>query len=113
MARARAQVRLCARASVTVVGTVTEPVLVPAGKEGVLEGARDARLLVIGLSDRWRTEGIGSTRLSVAAGSAGEHGMMREPGGRGLARWRLTRFPISPRGLTVERDLIGAWLRLD
>ena len=48
---------------------MTEPVLVPAGEAGVLEGARDARLLVVGLSDRWRTEGIGPARLAVAAGS--------------------------------------------
>jgi DNA-binding SARP family transcriptional activator len=64
--------RLLARASLLVqqvVGTVTEPVLVPAGEEGVLEGARGARLLVVGLSDRWRTEGIGPVRLAVAAGS--------------------------------------------
>jgi DNA-binding SARP family transcriptional activator len=64
--------RLLARASLLVqqvVGTVTEPVLVAAGEEGVLEGARDARLLVVGLSDRWRTEGIGPVRLAVAAGS--------------------------------------------
>jgi DNA-binding SARP family transcriptional activator len=64
--------RLLARASLLVqqvVGIVTEPVLVPAGEEGVLEAARDARLLVIGLSDRWRTEGIGPVRLAVAAGA--------------------------------------------
>ena len=64
--------RLLARASLLVqqvVGTVTEPVLVPAGEEGVIEGARGASLLVVGLSDRWRTEGIGPVRLAVAAGS--------------------------------------------
>lgn len=64
--------RLLARASLLVqqvVGIVTEPVLVPAGQEGVLEAARDARLLVIGLSDRWRTDGIGPVRLAVAAGA--------------------------------------------
>jgi DNA-binding SARP family transcriptional activator len=62
--------RLLARASLLVqqmVGIVTEPVLVPAGKEGVLEAAADAQLLVIGLSDRWRTEGIGPARAAVAA----------------------------------------------
>jgi DNA-binding SARP family transcriptional activator len=62
--------RLLARASLLVqqmIGIVTEPVLVRAGEEGVLEGARDARLLVVGLSDRWRTEGIGPARLAVAA----------------------------------------------
>ena len=62
--------RLLARASLLVqqvVGIVTEPVLVPAGEYGVLEAAHDARVLVIGLSDRWRTEGIGRARLAVAA----------------------------------------------
>jgi DNA-binding SARP family transcriptional activator/CheY-like chemotaxis protein len=63
--------RLLARASLLVqqvVGIVAEPVLVPRGEEGVLEGARDARVLVIGLSERWRTEGIGAARLAVAGG---------------------------------------------
>jgi len=61
--------RLLARASLLVqqvVGIVTEPVLVRAGPQGVLEAADDARLIVIGLSDRWRTEGIGAARLAVA-----------------------------------------------
>jgi hypothetical protein len=61
--------RLLARASLLVqqlVGIVTEPVLVPAGQRGMLDAARDARLLVIGLSDRWRTEGIGAARAAVA-----------------------------------------------
>jgi DNA-binding SARP family transcriptional activator len=62
--------RLLGRASLMVqqvVGIVTEPLLVPAGAEGVVGAAQDARLLVLGLSDRWRTEGIGPVRLSVAA----------------------------------------------
>jgi DNA-binding SARP family transcriptional activator len=62
--------RLLARASMLVqqvVGIVTEPVLVRPGESGVLEAAHDARLLVIGLSDRWQSEGIGSVRLAVAA----------------------------------------------
>jgi DNA-binding SARP family transcriptional activator len=64
--------RLLARASLLVqqvVGIVTEPVLVPPGEQGVLEAAGNARLLVIGLSDRWRTEGVGPVRLAVAAGA--------------------------------------------
>jgi hypothetical protein len=32
------------------------------------EASRDARLLVVGLSDRWRTEGLGHARLVVAQG---------------------------------------------
>ena len=63
--------RLLSRASMLVqqvVGIVTEPVLIRPGEQGVLEAARDARLLVVGLSDRWRTEGIGHARLAVARG---------------------------------------------
>jgi DNA-binding SARP family transcriptional activator len=62
--------RLLARASMMVqqvVGIVTEPVLVPAGPHGVLEAAEGAGLLVVGLSERWRTEGLGRVRLEVAA----------------------------------------------
>lgn len=64
--------RLLARASLLVqqlVGIVTEPVLVPAGGASVLAAAADARLLVLGLSDRWRSEGLGPTRLAVASGA--------------------------------------------
>jgi hypothetical protein len=63
--------RLLSRASMLVqqvVGIVTEPVLIRPGEESVLEAARDARLPVVGLSDRWRTEGIGQARLAVARG---------------------------------------------
>jgi DNA-binding SARP family transcriptional activator len=64
--------RLLARASLLVqqmIGIVAEPVLIPAGDRGVVEATRDARLLVLGLSDRWRAEGIGSVRLAVARGA--------------------------------------------
>jgi DNA-binding SARP family transcriptional activator len=64
--------RLLARASLLVqqvVGIVTEPVLVRTGEAGVLEASRDARLLVVGFSDRWRTEGIGHARLALAVGA--------------------------------------------
>ncbi len=64
--------RLLARASLLVqqvVGIATEPVLVRAGEAGVLEASHDARLLVIGLSDRWRIEGIGPARAAVAVGA--------------------------------------------
>jgi DNA-binding SARP family transcriptional activator len=65
--------RLLARASLLVqqvIGIVTEPMLVPAGEQGVVEAAHDARLLVVGLSERWRTEGIGPVRAAVATAAA-------------------------------------------
>jgi hypothetical protein len=64
--------RLLSRASMLVqqvVGIIAEPVLVRPGEDGILEGARDARLLVVGLSDRWRVEGLGQARLAVALGA--------------------------------------------
>jgi DNA-binding SARP family transcriptional activator len=65
--------RLLARASLLVqqvVGIVTEPRLIPPGERGVLEAAADARLLVIGLSRRWRQDGIGPVRTAIANGAA-------------------------------------------
>lgn len=65
--------RLLARASLLVqqlAGIVTEPVLIPPGEAGVIDGAHDARLLVVGLSDRWRSEGIGAARAGLAAAAA-------------------------------------------
>lgn len=62
--------RLLARASLLVqqvVGIVTEPVLIPPGDRGVVEGAAGARVLVLGMSDRWRAEGIGPIRMEIAA----------------------------------------------
>ena len=103
--------RLLARASMLVqqvVGIVTEPVLVQAGERGVLEAARDARLLVIGLSDRWPTEGIGPVRRAVAAGAGVPTLFIRRgvrPGG-GAPTHTLTRFTwtVAPRaGFAAER----------
>jgi DNA-binding SARP family transcriptional activator len=93
--------RLLARASLLVqqvIGIVTEPVLVPAGPEGVLAAAENARLLVVGLSDRWRSEGIGSTRLSLAAAARIPTLFVRRgtrPGGFGPPE-PVTRFAWTP-----------------
>jgi DNA-binding SARP family transcriptional activator len=64
--------RLLARASLAVqaaVGIVAEPALVALGAEGMLEASQDASLLVMGLSERWRTVGLGQARLVVARDS--------------------------------------------
>ena len=61
--------RLLARASLVVqavAGIVVEPVLGRAGADGILESAGDASLLVVGVSDRWRSEGLGAARLALA-----------------------------------------------
>jgi DNA-binding SARP family transcriptional activator len=62
--------RLLASASLLVQRAIrvpTEPLLVAPGRDGILDAAASARLLVFGLSDRWRREGLGETRLAIAS----------------------------------------------
>jgi hypothetical protein len=67
--RRRDASRLLGRVSLVVqaaVGIVAEPVLVRPGADGVLSAATDASLLVVGLSARWQSEGLGAARLELA-----------------------------------------------
>jgi tetratricopeptide (TPR) repeat protein len=60
--------RLLATASLAVqqlAGVVTEPLLAPAGEGGVLDAAAGTQLVVLGLSERWRGEGVGSVRWAI------------------------------------------------
>ena len=92
--------RLVARAALLVqrvVGVDTEPLLVEPGAAGLIAAAADARAVVVGLSLRWRSEGIGRTRLEIADAAAApvllvRHG--RRPGGLAPAEGR-TRFTWS------------------
>lgn len=47
-------------------GIHAQPVMAGEGRDSVLEAAAGAGLLVIGLSDRWREEGLGPTRSEIA-----------------------------------------------
>jgi DNA-binding SARP family transcriptional activator len=61
--------RLLADASLAVqyaLGVAAEPALVGGGVGGLLEAGENAALLVVGLSDRWRQEGLGETRSTLA-----------------------------------------------
>ena len=49
-----------------VAGVAAEPVVTEPGREGILEAASDAGLLVVGLSVRWKEEGLGRTRSEIA-----------------------------------------------
>jgi DNA-binding SARP family transcriptional activator len=49
-----------------VLGISAEPLVTPAGEEGMLEASREAGLLVVGLSTRWHREGLGTARLRLA-----------------------------------------------
>ncbi len=102
--------RLLARASLLVqqvAGIETEPLLVPPGRQGVLTAAEQGGMLVIGLSTRWRTEGLGETRLEIARASVIPTLLVRRglrPGGlapnESLTRftWTLSTTASSPGG---------------
>jgi DNA-binding SARP family transcriptional activator len=62
--------RLLADASLAVqrlVGVVAEPVLVESGPGGLANAAASARAVVVGLSPRWRDEGLGAARAAFVA----------------------------------------------
>ena len=96
--------RLLARAALMiqrVAAVPTEPELVAPGTEGVLHAAVGAGLVVVGLSERWREEGLGSTRLAVLRDAPVSTLLVRRglrPGGI-APRATLTRFTW-----TAEQD---------
>jgi Kef-type K+ transport system membrane component KefB len=47
-------------------GIATEPLVIADGGEGIVSAATGAGLLVIGLSERWRREGLGPSRSEIA-----------------------------------------------
>ena len=48
-------------------GVPALPVVAEPGREGVLAAAAGAGVLIIGLSERWRSEGLGETRSAIAS----------------------------------------------
>jgi len=47
-------------------GISAKPMVAELGRAGIVEAAAGAGLLVIGLSERWRDEGLGPTRSEIA-----------------------------------------------
>jgi len=105
-ARGRDASRLLADASLIVqhtTGVVAEPLLAQPGREGVAAAAEEAGLLVVGLSERWRSEGLGDTRSALVASPPAPTVLVRRglrPSGIAPAAL-LTRFTWS-----IERSRI-------
>jgi DNA-binding SARP family transcriptional activator len=95
--------RLLADASLIVqrtAGVVAEPLLATPGREGVVALADGAGLLVVGLSERWRLEGLGRVRGELAEAPPAPTVFVRRgprPGGLAPAETR-TRFSWSLTG---------------
>jgi DNA-binding SARP family transcriptional activator len=91
--------RLLASASLAVqraLGVAAEPLLLEPGPDALVAAAADAGVTVVGLSDRWRKDGLGPTRAALA-GSGTPTLLVRKglrPGGLAPAE-NLTRFTWS------------------
>src|SRR5439155_1765536 len=97
--------RLLADASLIVQRTadvVAEPLLATPGREGIRALAEGAGLLVVGLSERWRREGLGRVRTRIAKSPPAPTVFVRRglrPGGlapndtRTRFTWSLTSAP--------------------
>jgi DNA-binding SARP family transcriptional activator len=62
--------RLLANASLAVqrtLGVAAEPLLLKPGAAALLAASEEAGLVVVGLTDRWRTQGLGDVRETLAA----------------------------------------------
>jgi len=94
--------RLLASASLAVqsaLGVAAEPLLLAPGADELVRASRDAALVVAGLSDRWRTEGLGRARGALAHSATSPLLLVRRglrPGGL-APRDSLTRFTWSLR----------------
>jgi hypothetical protein len=80
------------------------------GREGIVSAASRASLLVIGLSERWRKEGLGETRRAIARSAPAPIVFVRRgerPGALAPAT-DATRFAWSSSGLTGSRAFTRA-----
>jgi hypothetical protein len=86
-------------------GIAAEPVVVEQGRAGVIAAAQEAGLLVVGLSQRWREEGLGATRSAIARSAPAPTLFVRRgsrPGALAPAD-DLTRFTWSAAGMGPGR----------
>jgi Kef-type K+ transport system membrane component KefB len=95
---------LLATAALTVqqfAGVTAEPVLAEPGRDGILAATAGAGLLIIGLSERWRKEGLGETRRAIARSAPAPIVFVRrgERPGALAPSTELTRFGWSSAGL--------------
>jgi K+:H+ antiporter len=82
-------------------GVSAEPVLAEPGRDGILAAAAGAGLLLVGLSERWRKEGLGETRRAIARSAPAPIVFVRRgarPGALAPAT-EMTRFGWSTAGL--------------
>jgi hypothetical protein len=91
-------------------GIPAEPVVAEPGKEGILAAAEGAGLLVVGLSERWKQEGLGPTRSEIARAAPAPTVFVRRgrrPGAL-APKTDVTRFTWSSAGVGPHPGAPGA-----
>jgi Kef-type K+ transport system membrane component KefB len=88
-------------------GIAAEPVLAEPGRDGILAATAGAGLLMIGLSERWRKEGLGETRRAIARSAPAPIVFVRrgERPGALAPSTELTRFGWSTAGIGPARSV--------
>jgi hypothetical protein len=91
-------------------GVPATPVVAEPGKAGIVSAAASASLLFVGLSDRWRKEGLGETRRAIARAAPAPIVFVRRGERRGaLAPAKdVTRFAWSSAGIGISPELSRA-----
>ena len=87
-------------------GIATEPLVVAGGRDGIVAAAAGAGILVIGLSERWRREGLGPTRAEIAKAAPAPVLFVRRGTRPGIfaPRDSVTQFKWSMAGLPSLED---------
>jgi len=90
-------------------GIATEPLVVAGGRDSIVQAAQGAGLLVLGLSERWRHEGLGPTRSAIARAAPAPVLFVRRGTRPGLfaPKDNVTQFKWSSAG--VGSGLIRPW----
>jgi nucleotide-binding universal stress UspA family protein len=90
-------------------GIATEPLVVAGGRDGIVSAASDAGLLVIGLSERWRREGLGPTRSEIAKAAPAPVLFVRRGSRPGIfaPKENVTQFKWSMAGAPARLSLAG------
>ena len=89
-------------------GVSTEPLVVAGGRDSIVQAATGAGLLVLGLSDRWKREGLGPTRSAIAAYSVAPTLFVRRGTRPGPVRAEGERHPVQ---VVDGRRPVGAAVR--
>ena len=92
-------------------GVATEPLVVSGGRDGIVSAAAGAGLLMLGLSERWRREGLGPTRSEIAKAAPAPVLFVRRGTREGVfaPKTNLTQFKWSMAG--VGSGTMRPWSR--